>query len=106
MAKQQFKPQEFQVKLEVETHYSPDKDAVCNEQTHDDCNWEKILKEGLVGLYPELHIHGEPIAQGNIIDFKISLTNRSNTIPADIESKIDEYIGVDNQLVVKSLNVQ
>lgn len=103
---QKLKPQQFQVRMEVKSHFAPKKGMICEVTNHEDCDWESIIKNGLENMYQELHVHGKPTVHKNIIDFKVSLTNRSNVSPFDVESKIDKFIGMDRQLLVESLSVE
>lgn len=103
---QTLNPKKFQVKVTVATHYAPKMDTICGVENHDDCDWETILKKGLENMYPDMVVYGRPESEDNIINFSVSITNRSNPNSRDVEKKIDRFIGIDKHLVVKSLTVQ
>jgi|APSaa5957512535_1039671.scaffolds.fasta_scaffold09839_3 hypothetical protein len=96
---------QFQVQLEINSHQSLGKEINCDIKNHDDCDWDTMIKEGLTKKFRELNVT-KPVAEKNIIKFKVSFTNRSDVIASDIESKIDQFIGLEKNLVVKSLNIQ
>lgn len=84
---------------------SPGKGVSCDFSKHDDCDWDEMIQDGIESKFRELKV-SKPKTKGSVVNFKVSFTNRSDVIAADVESKIDKFLELQKSLTVKSLIVQ
>ena len=92
------------VELEIAEHLVPADGKTCDTPNHDECDWETILKNGLMSLYPEIKM-SSPRSTNNVIDFKIEYSNRTAR-KSDVANKLDHFFRYHPMMAVKSVKLR